>query len=1505
MNFLVYSNPNFSTFCQVSQSTSQTQIVSRDEFADSRQKIRTETKLYYTYGYASESGCQRVYTGTAVIYGDTGPHCTGATPYELWLYDIKSYACYTQVEVAPPPCDTCSKGALHGNTILAPTREKIEFAQDIFDSGPMPLEFRRIYRSHRARDKAIWFSDYFRPSPDNEMGDGWLHNHNISLAVAVRPDGVDGVLEQVRVQMGDGTFHYFYRSSANLAYTARNSTQKLAKVSGASYTWVMTDGESDTNYFFDKEGKILEQVKRNGWRLSYKYTDRKISSISNQFGRSLQLSYSSGKLMSVSTSDQRSISFVYSNGFLTNVRKADGTNVKYRYASPGAGVPALLAGKIDETGATFATYTYSAEGWASETRQAGGVNRYSVPSKTEVIDPLGTSRNYNYKIYNNELVFQSSSKPSALIEETPVYTGSLNLSGLVDFNYDHNYQKTSYKWDATRRLLLTKIEGVGSPQARSTKTTWHSQWHLPTKVTTVGQETSYAYDGLGNVLSKTITDTSVTPAQSRIWSWTYHPSGLVATESDPNGSTRRYLYDSFGNLISAINALGQVDTFTYDGAGRVLAHAVSTGLITSYTYDALGRVLTTNTGGLVTTFTYRPTGQVATVSTPAGFRVIYGHDAAHRLVGWTDNRGAKASYQLDGMGNRVKEIIADSQGRAQWSVARSINSLNRVETVTVGSATGEANKSNVPVSYRYDANGDLVAINQVIENEDRSTRYGLDALRRVSTITDPQNATASLSYNAQDDITQAKDFKNATTNYTRDALGNAKTEASLDIGKVTTTYDSLGLPQTIVDALGRATSITRDLLGRPTQLAYADGTKTTLLYDLPGANYNGTSSPNASVGYLSEVQDAGVKTIFVRDLWGRVIRRTQILDNGDTRALGYSYQPAGSAGAGQINVISYPSGKNLKHTYDATGQLTKLDWDGQPLLTNIIWNPLGQPTGWTWPGFAKNPGNAASLAEKRTYTDAGQLASSGLLQLTWDGAGRLSRLSRITQQHLLPTRSSALAQQVPLSSAYTYDANGRLTASAHNASAAAPLVLPAGWSLSDITGPNSLGYAYDANGNRTQASYNITTLAGTATLKRTTATPVGSNRLTSRKDVYTPAGGAATSATTTTTPYPYDASGALTKADNAFLFYGPQGRIAKASATNNANAPAAVSYQYNSAGQRLFKTDTRLSTTTPVTEQTLYAEDDIGSTVMGQYANRRSANSAAPAGEMDSTEVIYLPTASGPMPVATQINGRLYAINADHLNTPRRLTNTQGQVAWQWLISGFGEVQPTTGATGYALNGIASSKVYSEAVTFKLRYPGQVWDEETGLAYNLHRYYDAQVGRYVQADPIGLDGGWNRFGYVGGDSLSYSDPLGLCPCGNVVDLLQLARSDKRDWSQEADRSDVNKAFGEGTYKCNLFADEQYETAGYNLPNVGGMPWSKGKYPPGAGQLSDSSFNLFGWPRVDGPAQPGDLVAHSGHVGIATTPKTTISAAPNGKVENNWGGRRGQEGVVIRRCSCGG
>jgi len=67
-----------------------------------------------------------------------------------------------------------------------------------------------------------------------------------------------------------------------------------------------------------------------------------------------------------------------------------------------------------------------------------------------------------------------------------------------------------------------------------------------------------------------------------------------------------------------------------------------------------------------------------------------------------------------------------------------------------------------------------------------------------------------------------------------------------------------------------------------------------------------------------------------------------------------------------------------------------------------------------------------------------------------------------------------------------------------------------------------------------------------------------------------------------------------------------------------------------------------------------------------------------------------------------------------------------------------------------------------------LRLPGQRYDKETGLAYNMAREYASDTGRYIQSDPIGLRGGLNTYSYALQSPLSNIDPTGEAAAGAAV-----------------------------------------------------------------------------------------------------------------------------------------
>jgi len=107
-------------------------------------------------------------------------------------------------------------------------------------------------------------------------------------------------------------------------------------------------------------------------------------------------------------------------------------------------------------------------------------------------------------------------------------------------------------------------------------------------------------------------------------------------------------------------------------------------------------------------------------------------------------------------------------------------------------------------------------------------------------------------------------------------------------------------------------------------------------------------------------------------------------------------------------------------------------------------------------------------------------------------------------------------------------------------------------------------------------------------------------------------------------------------------------------------------------------------------------------------------------------------------------DGKTYRIFADQIDTENK------QTLWAWDSKPFGESQPDEDVDKDG-----------NSLSYNLRFPGQYYDQETGKHYNFNRDYDPSTGRYIQSDPIGLDGGMNGYGYVKLSPLDRSDLQGL------------------------------------------------------------------------------------------------------------------------------------------------
>lgn len=496
-----------------------------------------------------------------------------------------------------------------------------------------------------------------------------------------------------------------------------------------------------------------------------------------------------------------------------------------------------------------------------------------------------------------------------------------------------------------------------------------------------------------------------------------------------------------------------------------------------------------------------------------------------------------------------------------------------------------------------------------------------------------------------------------------------------------------------------------DARGKVTTLTYDPGDRLTGVSYPTGTatvlEYDGGLSPTPQTkGALTKVTDDSGQASYAYDTAGRVTSKTQIT-NGKTFVATYAYGTTGSA-IDKVVGMTYPSGSRVNYAYDAQGAVTAVT------VNPVNANGAGVNTGVTTGVLSGIATNADLNVTGWTWQDGSTQA------MTYNSFGILSGYNMG-----FATGTGTAAGEART---IVRDNAGRITGYTHTNNGASVPALDQSFSydnlnrmLSTTLGGVTSSYSFDATGNRTTKVVGGTTY--TNTLSAT------SNREVSVQDV----GG--------TFSVVYDAAGNVTSDGVNTYAYSDRGRMASVT-----TAGGTVSYLYNAADQRVGKTGTQVPT------GAAYFVYNEGGQLLGEY----DANGAP------IYETVYL----GSLPVGVMkqtgtaggnnIAVSLYSVHADHLGAPRIVTRQSDKaIVWRWdSAESYGGSAPNQDPNALG------------AFVFNQRFPGQVFDAETGLFQNMRREYNPRIGRYMQSDPIGLGGGVNTYEYVAGNPVQMVDPNG-------------------------------------------------------------------------------------------------------------------------------------------------
>jgi RHS repeat-associated protein len=951
---------------------------------------------------------------------------------------------------------------------------------------------------------------------------------------------------------------------------------------------------------------------------------------------------------------------------------------------------------------------------------------------------------------------------------------TLTLNGVTSFT-DTLGRVTTYTFTNGN---LTAIQ---RPGASSPNETIGYTGGLVTSVVNEGVSTNYAYSDLNNIRTATISDAA---SGDRVLTIDL-TTGLLSSDKNEAGKTTSYSYVSgTGQLLTVTAPEGNKATFAYDGRGNVTSTTLTpksgTGsIVTSATYPASDAtktwlcasgtpavtcnkpLTTTDANGNVTNYSWdSTTGAPSTVTLPAPTtgavqpKTTYSYSSYY---GQYLNSGVLTNFATP-----VTRLTAISQCQTNASCTGTADEVKTTiaygtanvlpTSVTQANGTGTVSATS---AYTWDNVGNQLTVDGPLSGtaDTRRTRYDDD--REVVGVVGPdpdgtgslKNRARRLTYNADGQVTKTEigtvlsqsdaDWANfaplETVDNTYDS--NARpVSAKLSAGGTAyaltqTSYDSLGrvsctaqrmdptasLPADVctLSPPDRISKMTYDPVGRP--LSETDG--------LGATEASTTSVTYTDNGKLATLKDGKNNvTTYVYDGYDRATDMQ--MPDFATNPSDYVHLVLDNNGNPTSERLR--SGSAIALTYDQLNRVTLKGLPGTEPDVSYTYDNLGRVLS------ANQTGNNLSFTWDALGRNLTQTGPEGTVTSLWDGAGRRTKVTYpgtglyVNYDYLVTgdvqkIRENGATTGVGVLATYAYDNLGNRTS---------------------VTFGNGASetYAYDPVSRLKTLTNNLTGTADDLTIGGST-TPISYNaafQITSAprsNSAYSYTGYAASShaygintlnqITTntysgTTKNFTYDTNGNLTSDGTSTFGYSSQNQLTSAVANGITS-----SLTYDPA-MRLFQVAGSSTTRFAYDGVNPIAEYDGSNNLLRRYVDAPGIDQPIVWYEgttIDSTTRRFLSSDErGSIISVSDSSGNKLAINAYD----------------EYGIPAFGTL-----------------------ANQRFGYTGQMWLPEVGLWSYKARMYSPTLGRFMQTDPSGFDGGINLYGYTVNDPINYVDPLGL------------------------------------------------------------------------------------------------------------------------------------------------